>query len=48
MESKKILIYGKEEEIKDTGGVNKLNLKLRAALSFKSESVRHYLNSSGR
>lgn len=34
---KNILIYGKEDEIKDIGSVNKLNLELRAALSFKSE-----------
>lgn len=37
---KKLLIYGQEEEeIKDIGSANKLNLDLRAELSVKSESA---------
>ena len=37
---KKLLIYGEEEEeIKDIGSANKLNIDLRAELSVKSESA---------
>lgn len=36
---KKLLIYGEEEEIKDIGSVNKLNLEPRAELSVKLEKV---------
>lgn len=39
------MIYGEEEEIKDIGRVNQLNLELRAELSVKSESSPYYLNS---
>lgn len=38
VKKKKLLIY-EEVEIKDTGSVNKLNLKPRSELSVKSESM---------